>query len=135
MFNNEIIFGRHRLYSLLQHKYLLKDKYFLTIDLTPFSAYCGKNTFDFYAKEINKEFPTEIPCFIFNRNNNTLFRSMNKNIFVVYQYLLHFSDILPLKIFKMQGFNSPNPILNSQKLFDNFINSPFSYIKELEPKN
>lgn len=133
--NNKIIMGRHRHYAIKNNLDLFKNKKFLVIDINKLEFYFLKGVFSQWEKNTQQNIANDVPCFVLSEHSDILMRTYTNNLFLIIQYFLTFSDCLPHLLYKTKQINKPNPILNSEKLFNNFINQKFSYISKLENFN
>ena len=121
-----LLLGKHRLYSLLNNKELLENKKFLFL-IAPFSP----------SEMFNSKILINEEIYIAQKNNLYTFTAKNRNQFV--RAFIMFSDTIPEWIYPYGELIKPNPILNDEELFKQFIESPldennimFKYYKELK---
>lgn len=122
--NNEVIEGRHRLYSLK-----LYDKYYKKI---PIKFLCIKMPWDlneWYNLNFlmnNVDLSTPVKYYKLNENPLALNKESTNNSCLIYQSLYKISNILLNNaIFvinkKYKNFILPNPLLNNEELFNDFL--------------
>lgn len=122
--NNEVIEGVHRLYSLkfFNAYYKKINTKFLCIQM-PWDLYTWYNH-DFLISL--RDLSNPIKYYQLNDDNLTIFKSETQSSYLIHQSLYKISNmLLNNAIFainkKYKNFILPNPLLNSEELFNDFL--------------
>ena len=130
--NKNIVFGRHRFYSLYKNKELLLKRKFLFLDFSNF-AYIWNiidcSNCQILLKPIQNN---SIDCFLFSNDKKNIFKTQTKYSLLFWNYFRCFSDELGKNVYAHRNNILPHPIFNNEKAWEKFINSPFQEIAELE---
>lgn len=113
----QILLGKHRLYSLLSNKNEIIDKKFLFIKF----PYLTIKDIATNQQQQNKY----IQSFTFDKGYNNFVIKYYNEMGIFFRNFLYISDNLPNLIYFYKDNILPNPIFNDEKLFEEFINSPF----------
>ena len=117
-----VIFGKHRLYSLLLNPDETKDMEFLFI-IFPH----GFDYFDTYKSNQNNDYQkNEIICTYLHPSYSwSIYEYKTNQENVIFSEFSNFSDHLPDQMFQYRDIIKPNPIFNNKNAFEDFINNPF----------
>lgn len=127
----QLIFGRHRLYSLINvPKDIIQDKTFLFTYIPLIMP-----AFAPYQENFIITYTEPIDCYCFSKDFDQIFVSKCYNSFYSWNYMVSFCDTLSANLHPFLHLIPPNPIFNNKEKFNSFLQKDFPLIEKYEHYN